>query len=340
MRVAVLNRPGEVAVVEREAPVPGPDDVLVRVRAVGVCGSDTHYYDHGRIGSHVLHGPLVLGHETSGVVEAVGEYVASLRVGQRVSIEPGVPCRSCEQCLAGRYNLCPHVVFHATPPVDGSLAELVSMHHAFVHPVPDGVSDEAAALLEPLSVGVWACRKGRAGVGSRVLVTGAGPIGLVALQVAVAAGAADVVVCDVNPRRLALATELGATLTVDTAATGLEEVYAARPAPQILLECSGHQGATVAAIGQLAPAGRAVLVGMGAGELPLPVSLVQERELELTGTFRYANTWPTAIGLVASGQVDLDRLVTGRFALGETEAALTAARRDPGAVKSVIEPWR
>jgi L-iditol 2-dehydrogenase len=338
LRAAVLNRPGEVEVVERPAPQPGPHEVLVRVRAVGVCGSDTHYYDHGRIGRFVVESPLVLGHESAGVVEAVGEQVDPARVGQRVSIEPGVPCLRCAQCLAGRYNLCPDMVFHATPPVDGTLAELVVIHEAFAHPVPDAVSDEAAALLEPLSVGIWACRKGGVGPGSHVLVTGAGPVGIVAAQVARASGAAEVVVADVNPHRLAAAAELGATRTVDTTQTSLEQACAGRPAPQVLLECSGHPGATADGIRVLAPAGTAVLVGMGGDELALPLSVVQERELTVTGTFRYANTWPTAIALAASGQVDLDALVTGRFTLADTEQALTAARRDPTALKAVVQP--
>ncbi|HEY7719014.1 MAG TPA: alcohol dehydrogenase catalytic domain-containing protein, partial [Pedococcus sp.] len=244
MRAAVLVRPGEVEVVERPDPAPGPREVLVRVGAVGVCGSDTHYYDHGRIGRFVVEAPLVLGHEASGVVEAVGAGVDPARVGQRVSIEPGVPCRRCAQCLAGRYNLCPDVVFHATPPVDGSLAELVVVDEAFAHPVPDTVSDESAALLEPLSVGIWACRKGGVGPGSRVLVTGAGPIGIVAAQVARASGAAEVVVADVNPHRLAVAAPLGATRTVDVRETSLVESYAGGPGPDVLLECSGHAGVT------------------------------------------------------------------------------------------------
>jgi L-iditol 2-dehydrogenase len=338
MRVAVLNRPGEVEIVERQPPLPGPHEVLVRVRAVGVCGSDTHYYDHGRIGRFVVDSPLVLGHESAGVVEAVGEHVDPARVGQRVSIEPGVPCLSCPQCLAGRYNLCPDMVFYATPPVDGSLAELAVIHEAFAHPVPDTVSDEAAALLEPLSVGIWACRKGAVGPGSRVLVTGAGPVGIVAAQVARASGAAEVVVADVNPHRLSAAVELGATSTVDTARTSLEQAYAGRPAPDVLLECSGHPGATAEGIRALGPAGTAVLVGMGGDELALPLSVLQERELTVTGTFRYANTWPAAIALVATGQVDLDALVTGRFSLADTEQALTAARRDPTALKAVVLP--
>jgi L-iditol 2-dehydrogenase len=338
MRAAVLVRPGEVEVVERPDPAPGPREVLVRVGAVGVCGSDTHYYDHGRIGRFVVEAPLVLGHEASGVVEAVGPDVDPARVGQRVSIEPGVPCRRCAQCLAGRYNLCPDVVFHATPPVDGSLAELVVVDEAFAHPVPDTVSDEAAALLEPLSVGLWACRKGGVGPGSRVLVTGAGPIGVVAAQVARACGAAEVVVADVNPHRLAAAGRLGATGTADLTATTLADGYAARSAPDVVLECTGHAGVTADAVRVLARAGTAVLVGMGGDELPLPLSVLQERELTLTGTFRYANTWPAAIALVATGQVDLDALVTGRFPLAETERALTAARDDPHALKAVILP--
>ncbi|TQJ48747.1 NAD(P)-dependent alcohol dehydrogenase [Phycicoccus sp. SLBN-51] len=338
MRAAVLNRPGEVEVVERPTPEPGRHEVLVRVRAVGVCGSDTHYYDHGRIGRFVVEAPLVLGHESAGVIEAVGEHVDPARIGQRVSIEPGVPCRRCTECLAGRYNLCPDMVFYATPPVDGSLAELAVIDEAFAHPVPDGVSDEAAALLEPLSVGIWACRKGGVGPGSRVLVTGAGPIGIVAAQVARASGAAEVVVADVNPHRLSAATALGASRAVNTAETSLEQAYAGRPGPEVLLECSGHPGATADGIRALAPAGVAVLVGMGGDELPLPLSVVQERELTVTGTFRYANTWPTAIALVATGQVDLDALVTARFPLAEAERALTASRDDPRALKAVILP--
>ena len=338
MRAAVLNRPGEIEVVERPTPTPGPHEVLVRIRAVGVCGSDTHYYDHGRIGRFVVEQPMVLGHESAGVIEAVGSEVDPARVGQRVSIEPGVPCFTCHECLAGRYNLCPDMVFYATPPVDGSLAELAVIHEAFAHPVPDSLSDEAAALLEPLSVGVWSCRKGGVGLGTSVLVTGAGPIGLVAVQVARACGAAQVVVADVNPHRLAVAAALGATRTVDVRGTSLVESYAGGPGPDVLLECSGHAGVTADGIRALAPNGAAVLVGMGGDELPLPLSVVQERELTVTGTFRYANTWPTAIALVASGRIDLDRLVTGSYGLDQVEEALTAGRRDTHAIKVMVHP--
>lgn len=335
MRAAVLRAAKQVVVEERVRPRPAPGQVLVRVASVGVCGSDVHYYEHGRIGRFVLDAPLVLGHEASGEVAELGPGVTALRVGQRVSIEPGLPDLTCRQCRSGRYNLCPNMRFFATPPIDGALAEFVAVHEAFAHPVPDDIGDDAAALLEPLSVGIWACHKGRITAGSRVLVTGAGPVGLVSLQTALAFGATEVAVSDVNPARLALAAELGATSVVDARDTGVSGLD---PPPEVLLECSGHPSAIGDAIRSLDLAGRAVLVGMGGDEIPLPLSVVQERELEVTGTFRYANTWPTAIALVASGRVDLDRLVTSRYRLDEAEQALTAGQRDERAVKAVVRP--
>lgn len=335
MRVSVLQEPGTVVLDDRPDPVPGPGEVLVRVLSVGVCGSDTHYYEQGRIGNFVVRAPLVLGHEPSGEVVDVGSGVPTSRIGQRVSIEPGVPDLVCEQCLSGRYNLCPAMRFLATPPVDGAFAELVVVHAAFAHEVPSSLSDDAAALLEPLSVGVWACRRGGVTAGSRVLITGAGPIGLVGVQTALAFGATEVVVSDVNPHRLALARELGATTVLDARTDALDDLDRR---PQVLLECSGNARATADAVRALAPAGRAVLVGMGADELLLPLSSLQEKEIELTGTFRYAGTWPTAIELVASGRVDLDRLVTHTHGLDDVEAALTMGRRDPHAVKAVVHP--
>jgi L-iditol 2-dehydrogenase len=214
--------------------------------------------------------------------------------------------------------------------VDGAFAELLVVPDGFAHTVPDTVTDDAAALLEPLSVGLWACRKAGVTTGSRVLVTGAGPIGLVAAQCALAAGAAEVVVSEPDPARRRVAAGFGAT------AVAPDEMGAV--APDVLLECSGHPGATVGALRALARGGRAVLVGMGADEVALPLPVVQERELELTATFRYANTWPTAIALVASGRIDLDRLVTGTYPLERAADALVAGRRDPASIKAVVRP--
>jgi L-iditol 2-dehydrogenase len=226
--------------------------------------------------------------------------------------------------------------FFATPPIDGAFAEYVVVHGAFAHPIPDTITDNAAALLEPLSVGVWACRKGGVTAGSRVLITGAGAVGLVSLQTALAFGAQEVWVSDVNPSRLAVASELGASTTIDAGeVVGLSDLDAP---PDVLLECSGFPGAIGDGIRALGPAGRAVLVGMGGDEVPLPLSVVQERELNVTGTFRYANTWPLAIALVASGRVDLDRLVTGDYGIDSVEDALTAGRRDANTIKAIVHP--
>ena len=337
MRAAVLDGVGDVTLQHRPVPHPGPGEVLVQVAAVGTCGSDVHYFEHGRIGDFVVEAPLVLGHEPSGVVVATGPGADRHERGQRVSIEPGVPDLTCEYCRAGRYNLCPRMRFFGTPPIDGAFCEYVVVHEEFAYVVPDSLTDDAAALVEPLSVGVWACRKARVGPGARVLVVGAGPIGLVCLQAARAFGATYVVITDVNPRRLEFARGLGASEVVNVRETSLAD---AMIEPDVLLECSGSPAAIGAAIRAVRRAGRVVLVGMGGDEIPLPLAHVQTRELEVTGTFRYANTWPDAIALAASGRVDLDALVTGHYGLGDVEQALTVGARDPESVKVVVTPQR
>jgi L-iditol 2-dehydrogenase len=334
MQVSVLRGVGQVDVEERPVPEPATDEVVVEVGSVGVCGSDVHYYEHGRIGPYVVESPLVLGHEAGGVVTAIGSAVTTLEIGQRVSIEPGVPCRRCPQCLAGRYNLCPDVRFFATPPYDGAFSQYVAMPASFVYPIPDGMSDDAAGLIEPLSVGVWACRRGHVAPGTSVLVTGAGPIGLIAAQTARAYGADTVTVTDVNQHRLQLAADLGLT-TIDVGQTAITD---AGIEADVLLECSGNARATWDAVNTMARAGSVVLVGMGGDTVQLPLSYVQDRELTITGAFRYANTWPTAIQLAASRRVDLDAMVTGHYGLRDVEAALTASRDDPTSIKAIVRP--
>ncbi len=335
MRAAVLEGVGKIALRDRLVPKPGPREVLVQVAAVGTCGSDVHYYEHGRIGDFVVDSPLVLGHEPSGTVVASGPGASRHSIGQRVSLEPGVPDFTCPHCRAGRYNLCPRMRFFGTPPIDGAFCEYVVVHEEFAYPVPDSLSDDAAALVEPLSVGIWACRKARVGPGARVLVTGAGPVGLLCLQAALAFGATYVAVTDVNSRRLQLASDFGASETLDVRETSLTD---AAIEPDVLLECSGHPAAIGDAIRAVRRAGRIVLVGMGGDEIPLPLAHVQTRELEVTGTFRYANTWPDAIALAASGRVDLDALVTSHYGLADVEQALTAGTHDPDSVKVIIRP--
>ena len=281
MRASVLTAAHELAVEERPVPRPDPDQVLVSVSAVGVCGSDVHYYREGRIGDFVVDGPLILGHELSGRVVAVGADVDPSRVGERVAIEPQRPCGHCRQCRAGRYNLCPSMEFYATPPIDGAFASYVTIQSGFAHTLPDSVSDSAGALLEPLSVGIAAVRKAHIVPGSSVLIAGAGPIGIITAQTARAFGAQEVIVSDPIPERRERALKFGATRVVDPMA---EEV--AGMGVDAFIDASGNPRAVDSGIRAVGPAGYAVLVGLGSPTMTLPVEHIQNLEVTVTGIFR------------------------------------------------------
>ena len=333
-RAAVLHGVGDLRIEDRPTPVPGAKQVLVAIRSVGICGSDVHYYEHGRIGDYVVSSPMVLGHEASGVVVGRGESAHRHALGQRVTLEPGVPCGTCRECRTGHYNLCKKVVFFATPPVDGALARYVTIHEDFAFALPDEVSDDAGALCEPLSVGLWACHKADIGVGARVVIAGAGPIGAAVTLVALAAGATEVIVADPVAARRERLRSLGATAAIDTTVSSME---AEAPDVDVFIDCSGAPSAVLDGIRAVRPAGSAVLVGMcPASEIAFPIAVVQNREIRVAGTFRYANTYPDAIALLASGKLDLEGLVDARFSLESSEDALTAARRDPSILKPVV----
>ncbi|MFF2650720.1 NAD(P)-dependent alcohol dehydrogenase [Streptomyces sp. NPDC058045] len=334
MRAAVMQGPGALALEERSRPEPGPREVLVRITSLGICGSDVSFFRHGRLGHSVFRAPVVLGHEPAGEVVACGSGATRHRPGQRVSVEPGIPCGTCAQCRTGHYNRCADIRFLSDPPHDGAMQEYVVVHEAFAHPVPDRLSDDAAALIEPLSVALWAARRGRIGAGDRVLITGAGPIGLLSAQVARALGATEIAVSDVNPARLAVASDFGATTTILSADA---PAAAAEVSPTVLVECSGSPRALADTLPGTAAGGRVVLVGMGPEEVSLPLGLVQQRELTVGGVFRYANTWETGIELAASGRVDLDGLVTDRFPLTGAATALDPDTAVTTSVKTVID---
>lgn len=334
MRANVLVEKGHTRLEEVPVPEPDADQVLVRIAAVGVCGSDVHYFQHGRIGDFVLTAPMILGHEAAGTIVAVGAGVSPDRVGQRVAIEPQRACRVCEQCKHGRYNLCPAIEFYATPPIDGAFAEYQAIQADYAFAIPDSMSLDAAALCEPLSVGIWSNQKAATGPGSQVLIAGAGPVGILIAQVARAFGAAEIIVSDVAAQRRAAALRYGATRVIDPVA---EDIAALDLEVDAFIDASGAEPAVRAGVLAVKPAGRVVLVGMGADDATLPVARIQARELLLTGVFRYANTWPLAIHLASSGQVDLDSMVTGHFGLAEVEAALAAAS-EPHTLKAVVHP--
>ena len=334
MNVSYLKKQGDVELGSAPVPTLEADQVLVQVAAVGVCGSDVHYYQHGRIGPYVVEHPLVLGHELSGTITAVGADVAADRIGERVAVEPQRPCRVCSQCKAGRYNLCPDIEFFATPPIDGAFCEYVAIQSDFAHAIPDSISDEAAALIEPLSVGIWACKRADVGPGSTVLIAGAGPIGVIMAQTARAFGATTIYITDIADDRRAFALQHGATHALDPRIESVEGLDV-----DAFIDASGVAAAVQTGIRAVRPGGRAILVGMGNDSVELPVSFIQNREIWLSGVFRYANTWPLGIKLVESGAVDLDVLVTGRFPLADAEEALNAGRL-PGQLKVIVYPGR
>ena len=334
MNVSYLKKQGDVELGSAPVPTLQADQVLVQVAAVGVCGSDVHYYQHGRIGPYVVEHPLVLGHELSGTITAVGADVAADRIGERVAVEPQRPCRVCTQCKAGRYNLCPDIEFFATPPIDGAFCEYVAIQSDFAHAIPDSVSDEAAALIEPLSVGIWACKRADVGPGSTVLIAGAGPIGVIMAQTARAFGATTIYITDIADDRRAFALQHGATHALDPRTESVEGLDV-----DAFIDASGVAAAVQTGIRAVRPGGRAILVGMGNDSVELPVSFIQNREIWLSGVFRYANTWPLGIKLVETGAVDLDVLVTGRFPLADAEEALNAGRL-PGQLKVIVYPGR
>jgi L-iditol 2-dehydrogenase len=341
MDAAVLHGVDDLRVERVPAPGrPGPHDVLIAMRSVGLCGSDVHYWHEGRIGPFVVTKPIILGHECAGEVIDVGDQVHHLRPGDRVAIEPGIPCRHCTYCVAGRYNLCNHMRFFATPPDDGALAQIVEHPADLAFKLPDTMTFEEGALLEPLSVGIYACRRARVQPGKSVLIIGAGPVGLLCLLAAQAAGATQIFAIDLKDDRLARARELGAADTFQADDPVVQDKLRAATngeGPDIVLECSGAPSAVRQSVDLVRRGGTVVWVGMGPESFEFPTLTVGMKELDVKGLFRYAHTWPTAIELVSSGRINVKPLVTHRFPLTDVEQAFEITRSGAdGAIKAIV----
>jgi len=341
MQAFVLYKPHDLRLEERPTPAINADQVLVHIRAVGVCGSDVHYWHSGRIGPVVVEKPMILGHECAAEVVEIGANVAHLRLGDRVALEPGVPCGRCDLCRAGQYNLCPDVVFLATPPVDGAFCEYVAHKGTFAFKLPEGMSFEEGTMCEPLSVGIHAVRRAGIGLGDSVLITGAGPIGLLTLMAARAAGATTTIITDVQPNRLELARELGATATADVrseGALGLVRDLTQGRGVDAVIECTGLSDPMLTGLEAAKSGGTVVWVGMTDDQYNIPAVKTIRKELDIKGIFRYRNTYLAAIDLIATGRAEVARLITHRFPLNRLQEAMEVAHtgRD-GAVKVMVE---
>lgn len=342
MKAAFLTGLREMEI--REAPDPKikhGKDVLLRVDVVGVCGSDVHYYKTGSIGSQVVEFPWVLGHEAAGTVLEVGPEVSRLKKGDRVAIDPAMPCGECDQCRAGRANTCRNLSFLACPgQAAGALVEYLVMPETSCVPVPDGMTLEEAAFVEPLSIGEYARRLAGADRGATAAVLGAGPIGLSVLLSARAAGYGEIHVTDLLDERLRVAARLGA---VGTGNPRREDIVAAVIAREPLgvdcvFECAGEQETLDQGVELLKPGGVLVMVGIPeADRVSFSADKIRRKELRLQNVRRQLDCVVPALELIASGRVKLGSLFTHRFPLEETKEAfdMIAAYRD-GAVKALI----
>ena len=341
MKVAVMEGIGKMGYTERPIPTPKDNEVLVKLEYVGICGSDMHYYETGAIGDYVVEPPFVLGHEPGGTVVEVGSNVMHLKVGDKVALEPGKTCGHCEFCRQGKYNLCPDVVFFATPPVDGVFQEYVAHEAALCFKLPSSVSTLEGALIEPLAVGFHAANQGGAHAGQTAVVMGAGCIGLVTMMALKAMGVSKVYVVDIMEKRLQKAVELGADGVINGAQTdAVEEVrkLTGGKGCDLAVETAGTQITTVQTIHMTKKGATIVLVGYSkSGEMTLPMSLALDKELTFKTVFRYRHIYPMAIDAVASGKVNLKGIVTDVFDLDEAQKAMDySVNNKADIVKAVI----
>lgn len=340
MKVAVMTDLEKIGWEIRKVPEPSADEVLVKLEYVGVCGSDLHFYETGRIGSCVVIPPFVLGHEPGGVVVKVGSAVTNLKVGDRVALEPGKTCGKCEFCKSGRYNLCPEVIFFATPPVNGVFSEYTAHPSNLCFKLPDNVSTMEGALIEPLAVGFHACEQGQASAGKKALVFGSGCIGLCCAMALKAYGVESVTVADIQDKRLNKALELGADHAFNTKENGKEELLGicGKDGFDLIIETAGTEVTTRLAIELAKKGGTIVLIGYSrSGEMTLPMSLIIDKELTLKSVFRYRYVYPKAIRAVSEGKVKLSKLATNVFEFDDLQNAMDQSLHNKvDIVKSVI----
>jgi L-idonate 5-dehydrogenase len=341
MEALVIHAPGDLRVEEVPTPELGPGQLRVRVRCGGICGSDLHYYQHGGFGTVRIKEPMVLGHEVAGVTEAVGAGAGSFAAGDRVAISPSRPCGLCRYCQQGLQNHCLDMRYYGsamrTPHVQGAFRQEIVVEHWQAHRLADGVSDGEGSMAEPLSVALHAVRRAGPLLGKRVLVTGCGPIGALAIIAARRAGATHIVATDVGSHTLGKALKVGADEVVNVAEEpeGLARFSADKGSFDVLFEASGNQRALVGAFDALRPRGIIVQLGLG-GEMTLPINTIVAKEFDLRGAFRFHEEFAVAVELLNKGLVDVKPLISATLSYRDSARAFALAADRSQAMKVIL----
>jgi L-idonate 5-dehydrogenase len=339
MKACVLHAPRDLRLEEQEAGAPGPGEVLVHVGAGGICGSDLHYYFHGGFGAVRLREPMVLGHEVAGVVAAIGAGVTRVKPGDQVAVNPSRPCGQCGFCLAGQPNHCANMQFYGSamrfPHIQGAFRQALRASESQCELVSTAVSVGEAAFAEPLSCGLHAVERAGQVAGRRVLVTGAGPIGALAVAAARNAGAAEIVATDIAAAPLAKVAEMGADRVIDVSkdAGALAAYGADKGRFDVMIEASGSDKALRAGLEVVRPQGVIVQMGLGGGESTLPLNMLVAKELELRGTFRFHPEFARAARLIGARRIDVRPLLTDSIPFAEHERAFALAADRAKAIK-------
>mgnify|MGYP001251334352 CR=1 FL=1 len=341
MKALVLEEKNKLAIMDMDInETLGPDDVRIKMHTIGICGSDVHYYTHGKIGNFIVKEPMVLGHEASGVVIEVGKNVKTLKTGDRVCMEPGVPDLHSRATMEGFYNLDPAVVFWATPPIHGCLRETVVHPAMFTFKLPDNISYAEGAMVEPLSVGLQAVKKANIKPGDVALVTGCGAIGILAGLAALAGGCSQVIITDVIDPKLKIAESYG-MIPVNIKKHDLQKTVdkvTGNWGVDAIFEASGNEAAITNIFQPLCSGGKVVFIGMPVNPVPVDIVAAQAKEARMETVFRYANLYPRALALMSSGKIDVKPLVTDKYKFADAIKAFEyAANPRPTSVKTIIE---
>ena len=341
MEALVIHAPGDLRVEDVPTPELGPGQLQVRVRCGGICGSDLHYYQHGGFGTIRIKEPMVLGHEVAGVIEAVGAGVPGFAAGERVAISPSRPCGVCAYCQQGLQNHCLDMRYYGsamrTPHVQGAFRQQIVVETHQAHKLAGSVSDGEGSMAEPLSVALHAVRRAGSLLGKRVLVTGCGPIGALAIIAARRAGAAHIVATDVGAHTLGKALKVGADEVVNVAEApdGLARFTRDKGSFDVLFEASGNARALVGAFDALRPRGIIVQLGLG-GEMTLPVNTIVSKEFELRGAFRFHEEFAIAVELLNKGLVDVKPLISATLSYRDSARAFALAADRSQAMKVLL----